>query len=170
MPYELDKYRARVTDAEYLDDLRRVAVQLGQPSLTGATYRRCGRFHSASIARRFGSWALALRAAGLSVRVQQNVPADIALSDLGDVAKRLGRSTLSCKDYELEGKYSSKPLVRAFGSWNAALLAANLQIGKRAKISDDELFDNIERIWQTLGRQPKYAEIEQPIKHLRRYI
>ncbi|MGD0766730.1 MAG: HNH endonuclease [Tepidisphaeraceae bacterium] len=78
----------------------------------------------------------------------------------------MGVKTLSCSDYLIRGRYSEKPLIRAFGSWNSALAAAGLVVGKRAKIKDEDLFDNITRMWQTLGRQPRYREVEPPLSEV----
>jgi hypothetical protein len=121
MNFELDQYRNRVTNAEYLDDLRKVARLLKKPSLSGREYRDHGHYHSTSIARRFGSWPNALKEAGLSVEFRQNVSREDALADLRKIASEKGVTTLSCADYLMSGRYSAKPLIRAFGSWNNAL-------------------------------------------------
>jgi hypothetical protein len=57
-------------------------------------------------------------------------------------------------------------LRRIFGSWNAALEAAGLGRSKRPWIPTDELFENLEAMWRTLGRQPKYGEVAKPLSAL----
>jgi 5-methylcytosine-specific restriction endonuclease McrA len=51
-------------------------------------------------------------------------------------------------------------LRRRFGSWNAALDKAGLSVKKRARVPDDELFANLETIWRSLGRQPRYRDLD----------
>lgn len=47
-----------------------------------------------------------------------------------------------------------------FGSWNNALKAAGLEISSHPKnISTEELFENIEEVWEALGGQPTYSEM-----------
>lgn len=86
-----------------------------------------------------------------------------ALSDLRAVATKLGRSTVTNSAYCTHGRYSDGPLIRALGSWNGALQAAGLDVSKRARIPDDELFENLARVWCALGRQPKYGEVTKPL-------
>jgi hypothetical protein len=41
--------------------------------------------------------------------------------------------------------------------------AANLEIGRKVNIPEEELFKNIEDVWTKLGRQPRYVEMKRPL-------
>jgi hypothetical protein len=52
-------------------------------------------------------------------------------------------------------------VIRRFGSWNKALLAAGLSISHEIHISDERLFKNLLVLWQHYGRQPRRGELAQ---------
>ena len=154
---------ANLSDEVLLGDLAAVAKLLGDSSPTTKQYNEYGKFHSATVRNRFKTWNAALEKAGLSpVRNNGGVRHDEALADLRRVAEELQLPSLSQAEYEACGKFSSKPFSRLFGSWNAALTAAGLTATRRYRIPDEELFQNLERMWRTLGRQPAYSEVEKP--------
>jgi hypothetical protein len=84
------------------------------------------------------------------------------LEDLRRVAEVLGLPTITQRGYLREGKFSCKPYISRFGSWNAAIESAGLSKSRETEVSDAMLFDNLETIWRSLGRQPFYSEIERP--------
>jgi Homing endonuclease associated repeat/HNH endonuclease len=84
------------------------------------------------------------------------------LDDLRKVAKLLGKETVTCSEYGHSGKASSGTIVRRFGSWNNGLEKAGLKAKVKKSISDDDLFENLKRMWIELGRQPKYSEVKFP--------
>ena len=68
---------------------------------------------------------------------------------------------MSLKDYERLGQYSSGNIFRRFGDWDSFLTLAGLEptgLSKK-KVSVQECFDEIERIWILLGRQPTTTDI-----------
>ena len=163
MKFELDIDRRNISDEMLLQDIETVAKRLGTSSPTADEYAEHGRFHPSTVIRRFGGWRPALTKAGLTpAHHNGGIDANTALDDLRAVARRLGRQTVSNKDYAANGQFTDAPLLRAFGSWNAALKAAGLQPTKRARIPTEELFENLERMWRSLGRQPRYGEVEKP--------
>ena len=164
MKFELDIDRRNLSDRTLLKDLAAVADRLRTKSPTAEQYSRHGQFNASTLVRRFGGWRPALVKAGLTpAHHNGGVDAQDALQNLRAVAKQLGRSTVTTDAYTRLGKYSDQPLRRIFGSWNAALVAAGLEPSKRPRIPTDELFENLESVWRTLGRQPKYGEIEEPL-------
>jgi hypothetical protein len=82
------------------------------------------------------------------------------LEDLKRVADVLSKRSVTQDGYKSLGKYDSKPLIRAFGSWFGALEKAGLEKTRTWGITNEQYFENLEEIWTKLGRQPKYAEIE----------
>jgi len=83
-------------------------------------------------------------------------------ADLERIAPELRSNSVAAREYNRIGTFCSSALARRFGSWNAALERAGLQktpAGGRKIISDEDLFKNLERIWTSLGRQPRYEEL-----------
>ena len=93
----------------------------------------------------------------------RNIPKEDLIADLQRVASENGLSSVPQKLYGQLGKYTHKVFYSNFGSWNNALLAAGLSIASRHNISNEELFENIENVWISLGRQPTYSEINSDI-------
>ncbi len=138
MKFDLDIDRHNIHDATLLQDVAAVATRLKTDALTAAQYKQHGLYDATTIMGRFGGW----RAALVKARLQEGhnnagVDAEVALADLRAVAMKLGTPTVSNKAYCAHGRYSDGPLIRAFGSWNAALVAAGLKVSKRARISSD---------------------------------
>ena len=85
------------------------------------------------------------------------------LDDLRKVAKTLGKNTVEQREYLKAGKFSCKPYINRFGSWNNAVKKAGLDTVKETNVSDEMLFQNLEKVWLSLGRQPFYGEIRKPL-------
>ena len=163
MRFELEVDRRNITNEMLLNDIAAVAARLGTQSPTTDEYAKHGQFHPSTAIRRFRGWRAALTEAGLTpAHHNGGIDPETALADLRAVAARLGQTTVSNKQYLANGEFTDAPLLRAFGSWNAALKAAGLGQAKRAKIPTEELFENLERMWRALGRQPKYGEVAKP--------
>ena len=84
---------------------------------------------------------------------------DELIADLKDTAKRLGLPSLSMREYDENGKFSSSAISRRFGTWNQALCIAKLDYRNRA-FSENELFENIEKVWIKLGKQPTRRDMD----------
>jgi hypothetical protein len=85
---------------------------------------------------------------------EQNIPDEKLLADVRRVAMKHGNGRLSFLLYQDFGSYAAHTVMNRFGSWNKALTAAGLPINNEQLIDDQRLFENIERLWRTLGRQP----------------
>lgn len=93
----------------------------------------------------------------------RNIPSENLINDIANVAKKLGRNTVTIAEYEQNGKYHPSTLQRRFGSWFKVLEYAGLEKSRsELNISEEKLFKNIEDIWIRLGRQPKYNEVKKP--------
>jgi hypothetical protein len=96
----------------------------------------------------------------------RGAPDDSLLADMRRSAELLGRHTLTMDEYARVGKAHPSTIQRRFGSWPRALERAGLQPSRsKLGISDDELFKNIEEVWISLGRQPKYSDVKIPQSH-----
>jgi hypothetical protein len=95
------------------------------------------------------------------LRHTQGVPVATAnlLADLKRVSAQLGGGTVTFRDYDSRGTYSSGTIQARFGGWNQALKAAGLDISNEQRIDQDRLFENLERLWIALGRQPSKRDL-----------
>ncbi len=84
---------------------------------------------------------------------------DALLADLRRVAADLGRGSVPQKVYAEHGTYDYSTVIRRFGSWNQALIAAGLTVNNVVNVADETLFENILALWSHLGRQPARADL-----------
>ena len=110
-----------VTNEELLDDVRRVAQLLGKGTLEGREYKREGRWGTHAVARRFGTWNQALRAAGIPIARRQNVPTSELFSNLERVWRTLGRQPSLAEMVRPLSDVTAATYARRFGSWETAL-------------------------------------------------
>ena len=82
------------------------------------------------------------------------------------VAEKLGKKAITIAEYEEHGKFGSSAISKRFGGWNKAKTSAGLKIGRLYNSTEENYFENILHVWQTLGRQPKYQEMEAPLSRL----
>ena len=83
---------------------------------------------------------------------------DALITDLIRVARETGQDSLSMKEYDANGQYSSSAVLRKFGSWNIAVKKAGLNC-RNSFHSDNDLFQNLENVWVRKGRQPTRSEM-----------
>jgi hypothetical protein len=88
------------------------------------------------------------------------VPSEELLSDLKRVAAEVERPTVTFREYQSRGRYAPHTVMLRFGSWNQALRLAGFDISNELNIDADRLFENIERLWIALGRQPTKRDLE----------
>jgi hypothetical protein len=92
-----------------------------------------------------------------------NTPDQELLDDIKKAADKLGRNNITSREYDEIGKYTSGTIHRRFGNWNTALEKAGLELTINRNVSEKELFENIEKVWISLGRQPTDREMRQPL-------
>lgn len=165
MKFELAPKGQRILDKDLLTDLRRVAKGLGKITLTKREYLRRGKYNQQTVAKRFGGWLHALIRAGLSANRPSAFSCQDCSTDLKRVAAELGKESVSIAEYRRLGRLSERPFIRNFGTWGKALSASGLHPSANfhARVSDEQYFENLERIWIALGRQPRYSEIAKPL-------
>ncbi len=94
----------------------------------------------------------------------RNVSDEDLLADLRAVAERLGKSSISSREYNDNGaKYTSGTIGVRFGSWNNALKKAGLDLVQERDVSKEELFKNLEQIWVSIGQQPTFRDMRKPM-------
>ncbi len=115
--------RMTIPKHELLADLISVASCLQTETLSGTEYSPIGKFSVATIQRAFGSWPIALEAAGLKVSENWHPRAsnEELLSNLAKVWESLGRQPKKTDMTALLSEASAHSYVRRFGSWRSAL-------------------------------------------------
>jgi hypothetical protein len=172
MKYELTNMRIKISDIEYVNDLRAVANNLGKHSLKQRDYcKKNGSKYSLTCAiKRFGNWDATLKNAGLEGEKslkgmeygEKEIKDEALLADLVRVANELNNPNITISDYQKHGKYTAVTMGARFGSWNKAKQKANLEVSYVINNTNEELFQNILELWTLLGRQPKYGEVITP--------
>lgn len=84
------------------------------------------------------------------------------LADILRASESAGTKIVSQALYSQHGKYDPGTVARRFGSWNKALIASGLELANEINYSDERLFENIMRLWEHYGRQPRRAELAVP--------
>jgi Homing endonuclease associated repeat/HNH endonuclease len=123
MKYELNTYHRNTPDQELLDDLKKVANQIGMDKVTRDQYDHKGKFHSGTLVRRFGDWNKALEKAGLKLTFKRNLSERELFENIEDVWIKLGRQPLYREIKIPLSKYSNGPYEKRFGTWRKALEA-----------------------------------------------
>lgn len=175
MEFKLNEYHRNVSDKDLLDDIVRIAKELGKDTLTRDEYKvNGGKYHWSTIHNRFGGWLKALQLCGLnpnerqlntSLRTytQSYISTEELIEDLKSVAIKLNKQTISSGEYDRNGKYSSATYFNRFNTWNKALIASGLipfEVIPGKRVSDYEALEEIERVWIELGRQPTTTDIK----------
>lgn len=165
MKFELEHLES-YDDTALLDEVRRVAGILNGERLTKTRFVEHAKVHSSTIEKRFGGWRKALKAAGVEYLVDKSnieKSKDEILISIREVAAKLGKDTVTLRDFEAHSGITGGPVRRLFGTWGKALEEAGFtqsELGKR--YSDEECFENLLEVWTHLGRQPQYNEMKLP--------
>lgn len=162
MKFVLNEHHRDVPTEDLIDDVKKVAIQIGKSTLTISEYDSNGKYNSSTIRRRVGSWKKVLELAALTTNTHNfYIENKDYIDDLRSVAGLLGKTTLTCSEYESHGQYDRGKLSKRFGSWEKALVSAGLNpTGYTVSVSDAELLDDIEQTWVKLGRQPTTGDIK----------
>ncbi|HEY5315223.1 MAG TPA: HNH endonuclease [Pirellulales bacterium] len=166
MKFELEPYNRDAGDDVLLDDLRAVADSLGKSYVTKDEYNGRGRFCASTLQKRFGSWCKAHDLAGLRRIRNYDATAEDCIADIRRAANELGVTTLTEPEYERSGKFSVSLIVRGCGSWEAATERAGIPtVSPNKRASDEQPLENLERLWESLGRQPKKDDFAKPLSN-----
>lgn len=122
MKYELDEYHRGITDEELIADLKRVANELNNRSVSFQLYKERGKYNSSTLARRFGSWSEALEKAGLQVnRHPLRISEEELFQSIEEVWAKLGRQPRSTEIQTPLSNYAVSTYANRFGSWRKSL-------------------------------------------------
>ncbi|MDA0690567.1 MAG: HNH endonuclease [Nitrospinae bacterium] len=123
MKFQLESHHRNIANQELIDDLIRVAKELGKDKVTIDQYNEKGRFHNTTFSRRFGSWFKALEKAGLQKARTLNISNEELFENLVDTWTKLGRQPKYNDLTKDVSKYCSGTYEYRFGGWRKALEA-----------------------------------------------
>ncbi len=163
------------SDDNLIAEIKRVCRLVSSGTLSTAEFQKHSKVGLTTVRRRFVSWKNALTISGfphlyntptLSEKTQrQGAKAmdDEVLLQVIEVARTLGKETLTVNEFRDHSTISPDTVRRRFGSWNAALKRAGLQAKTHGRrYTEEECYENILLMWSTLGREPYYREMSAP--------
>lgn len=166
MKFELKDYHRNITNEELINDVIITAQKLNKSTLTTVEYDKNGSFSQSTLTKRFGSWKKVLKLSGLktiSHSYKFNYTDDEIITDLRRVAEELGVNTLTAREYNQKGFCHSSTLIKKYGCWNKVLKLAGMKPKLNRNFSNENMFEEIERVWIELGRQPTTTDIKKGI-------
>ena len=114
----------KMSNFELIDELKRVAKQIGKNELSQPEFNENSEINAAAIVRRFGSWAKGLEIAGLEVVKMGKYYTEFDyFENLLTVWTHYGRQPLYREMDIFPSKLSSGGYENRFGKWSSALQA-----------------------------------------------
>ncbi|MFA5292936.1 MAG: HNH endonuclease [Phycisphaerae bacterium] len=135
MKFELEDFHRNILDEELINDMKRVAAELKQNTLTTRQYDKHGKYHSQTIISRLGSWLMAIEKAGLMETRQQikGATEEELFENLEEVWVKLGRQP-RWRDMRLPiSKYGSS----RYDHWRKTLEKFVAYVNKEGYISSE---------------------------------
>jgi len=162
--FELTPDNRNQPDEVLLDDLKSAWARANGRPLTRILYESLGRFSPATIANRFGGWGKALQRAGIELNRRYGAQRSEVIEDILRVKESIGAEQLTIGVYRQKGKFSEKSFSQ-FGGWVCVLEASGLKVSDNyhRRVPDEDLFENLENVWQSLGRQPTVGDMVPPV-------
>jgi hypothetical protein len=152
--------RDNITDDELLDELHRLADELGHVPRQKDMVNK-GKFHHRSYQNAFGTWNDALSAAGYEPNIVFKRPSkDVLIEYLRDFGDGLDHSPKK-REMTESGRYGANTYIREFGSWNDALRAAGFELNIEPNVSREELHVAMRELSADLGRAPTRDEMDE---------
>lgn len=154
------------SDEALFAELRRVVFEFQGQRLTVKKFNELSRVHSSTIQKRFGSFTTALAQAG----VNQEIPSNLKRTTREQLVEAIraytsefpGRSVTVDEIATQLGIHRST-ILHKFGKWADLLNGAGMKpVPSGRRYSDEECFENIVALWTRHGRQPHFAELNQP--------
>lgn len=110
------------------------------------------------------TWLMACEVAGLETTRSRSdytrISDEDLLEDMKYVSILLSSKAISTQDYIANGKYKVQTILNRFSTWSEALARADLEQTGFRKISDNDLFNEIEKMWIQKGKQPTVTDIK----------
>ncbi len=122
MDFTVRLTRKNIPDDELLDDLKRIANESGEGTVSYDIYDQVGMFRARTIERRFGGWNEALLKAGIDPSYTLATDQEL-FENIVAVWTTLGRQPTRTDMRKPLSKRGGTTYENRFGTWNSALLA-----------------------------------------------
>ncbi len=136
----LKKKKLMIEKKVLVQDIIRVAKQLNKKNLTVKEYRTHGKpGYFSVIVKEFKTWYRAITEAGLEpFERKRKVSNNEMITELKRIFEPLKTKKITIKNYvENSGKYNVISVIRRFGTWQKALIAAGLKEKQKQEEEDD---------------------------------
>lgn len=158
-------FLANLTEADLFKEIDRL-WQAKEKRLSCSEFIKASKYGIGIYERRFGSFTKAIE----SFCKTKNIPIkglsrgpvtkDILLEELRSIQFKRPGAILTFESYKSNGgTYCVSPFRAQFGSWTNAVNAVGSISGEQARYSKDELFDEIQRLWEQFGKQPTQVQM-----------
>jgi 5-methylcytosine-specific restriction endonuclease McrA len=159
------RFLADLSDADLIAEIGRLWKQKGRrPS--HSEFQRESRIGISVYRTRYGSWTKAIEAFSKAEKVpvqglaRARPTKGILLDELRAIRRKYPDDILTHDFYKKRGgTYSRSVFFTRFGSWTAAVNAVGGISGVQARYSRTDLFDEIQRLWEQLGQQPRQIDM-----------
>lgn len=94
-----------------------------------------------------------------TVHKRKNPTINEILEDIKQVMTKLGKTTVTIREYDKMGNYHSSTALRKIGTWNEILRTLNATTSNVFH-EDIDLLDNIKRVWLQKGIQPTRRDMD----------
>lgn len=138
-----------VSEEKLLDVLRDLHDELGYPPRQ-IDMSEQGPHAPSTYHTRFDSWNDALRAADIPVNRNTELTDDKLIAELHRLHEEHGKVTK--KRIREDGAYGPTTYQRRFGSWTDALRATDLPVHHEVGLTDDDLIEELNRLYEEYGR------------------
>jgi hypothetical protein len=129
---------------EVIEDMKRVNCEYG--GLTKKLYTEHGNFAYSTVVKKVGKFnELKAEALGNVKLHVTDIPKDALVQDVLSIYEQEGKITQEL--YLEKGKYSRKPILKHFGSWNNMLKELDIDFNCLINIPDEELLDDLKRLF-----------------------
>lgn len=128
---------------EVIQDMKRVYEEYGK--LTSRFYNDHGKYSRSYIEKRWTFNELKMEVTTAFEVHSQVILEDELLADVLRVKEECGKLTQEL--YLEHGRYSRKPIIRLFGSWNNMLKHLDIELNCEINITEEDLLDDLKRIF-----------------------
>ena len=113
---------------------------------------------------RFGSWQKAIEKSNVTAKRNQiRISKKDLLTEINRLNEKFNRVTQ--KIMKDKGEYSPRTYYQRFGSWNEALSCSKADINKEFNLSDEQLVDELMRLYKKIGKTPSIPLMDEKGKY-----
>ena len=170
------KYLAELTPDDLLNELDLVWQRIGHCPTRNEFKRSSKKFTTSIYTYRFGSWGKAIKSLCESKNIPiPRIPGTVLpitqedlICEIQSVQRNHPDARITYELYKSDGGiYHIDTFRNRFVTWARAVEAAGCVPGGHGSIefTDDELFDEMQRVWEHFGRQPSFGEMEMEGKY-----